>query len=1043
MKKRKINIKSALTVISILFVMLTNSFAGTTGKISGKVTDGETGMPLPGANIIIEGTSIGTASDIDGNYSILNVSPGNYTIKFSMVGFADVIVQEVRVEIDLTTNVNVQLTTTSISSEEVIIVAERPVVARDVSSSQMNITGKSIEALPVTTVEQVISLQAGVQQSSSGIIVRGGSANQTVFMVDGFSQNDERANIPYTTVSLSSVKEIKVQTGGFNAEYGNMRSGLINVVTKEGSRTKYSATVSFRMAPATSKHFGNSIYDPYSYFNRPYNDPDVMWNGTNSGVWDSYTQRQYPQFEGWNAVSESTLRNSDESTHVTPAAAKQIYDWEHRRTGDIEDPDYNVDLGFGGPVPFVSNMLGNLRFYFSYFNTNEMFVFPLSRDSYKEDYGQIKFISNISSGLKLTVNGMYGEINSVSAYNWNPPTGSVLRSTSGVAGLVNRENLNMPGYFSPSDIYRTSFGAKLTHVFSAATFYQFQIQHKINRYNTFELTGRDTSKTNEIFPGYFADEAPSGYWGNSVSGIDGMSLGGWMNLGRDKSVNSTTSFRFDFTSQLNSSNMVKAGFEIVYNNYDINTGTYSPSMTTWTRSQIYELTPLRISAYAQDKLEYEGFVMNIGLRADYSAPNSNWYQLTEYDQYLQAGYGNSIEDDVPTEKVSGRLYLSPRLGISHPITTNSKLYFNYGHFFSEPSSTYRFLLQRESNGMVKFIGNPYMDPEKTIAYELGFSQNISDMYLLNVAAYYKDITNQPGWIFYQNTNSSVSYNTSANNNYQDIRGFELTLSKTRGDWIRGFINYTYDVRTSGYFGLTSYYEDPIKQRDYLALNPYQYKPQPQPYARLNVEFLTPVDYGSELGGIHPFGSWSFNLLADWRSGAYETYNPNNLPGIIDNVQWVDWFNIDIRLSKTIVLDDFNLQFYLDVSNVLNLKHLSSAGFSDKFDALDYKESLHFDWEEGAENGNDKLGDYRAPGVEYVNISSVENINNVVNPDSKTLYYDSDTDRYFQYESDGWEKANDSYVHEVITNKAYIDNPNIQAFTFLNPRTITLGIRIDF
>lgn len=1030
-------------VVAILLILATSVFAGTTGKISGKITDKETGMPLPGANIIIVGTNIGTASDVDGNYSILNISPDAYNVRFSMMGYSDVFVKDVKVEIDLTTSIDVQLSITSISSEEVIIVAEAPVVARDVSNSQMNITGKSIESLPVTTVEQVISLQAGIQQGSSGIVVRGGSANQTVFMVDGFSQNDERANLPYTTVSLSSIKEIKVQTGGFNAEYGNIRSGLINVVTKEGSQSNYNGAVNFKISPAQSKHFGNSIYDANSYFNRPYNDPDVMWNGTNSGAWSSFMQRQYPQFEGWNSVSENTLDNADESKHLTAAGAKQLYDWQHRRTGDIEKPDYNIDLGFGGPVPFIGKQLGNLRFFFSYFNTTEMFVFPLSRDAYKEDYGQIKFVSDISPSLKLTVNGMYGEINSVSAYDWDIPNGQVLRSTSGIANLVNIENLYMPGYYSPSDIYRSSFGAKLSNVISAETYYEIKIQHKRNEYKTFELPLRDTSKIYEIMPGYFVDEAPYGYWGTSVSGVDGMSLGGWMNLGRDQSVNSTTSLQFDYTSQINSSNMIKAGFEAVYNDYNINAGTYSPSMTTWTRSQIYELTPFRISAYAQDKMEYEGFVMNVGFRADYSAPNSDWYQLKDYDQYLQAGYGKSLEGDVPTEKVSGKLYLSPRLGISHPITTNSKLYFNYGHFMSEPSSVYRFLLQRESNGMVKFLGNPFMEPEKTIAYELGYSQNIVDLFLLNVAAYYKDVTNQPGWIFYQNTNSSVSYNTSANNNYADIRGFEVTLSKNRGDWVRGFINYTYDVRTSGYFGLTSYYQDPIKQRDYLALNPKQSKPHPQPYARLNLEFFTPDNYGKEVGGIFPFGSWSFNILADWHAGAYDTFNPKSLPGIIDNVQWRDWFNIDIRLSKTIIMESFNLQFYLDVSNVFDLKHLSSAGFSDRYDELDYKESLHFDWEEGAEKGNDKLGDYRAPGVEYVNIKSVSDINQVVQPDAEILYYDSNSERYYQYENNSWQKANEAFVYNAINNKAYIDNPNIQSFTFLNPRIITLGIKIDF
>jgi hypothetical protein len=210
-----------------------------------------------------------------------------------------------------------------------------------------------------------------------------------------------------------------------------------------------------------------------------------------------------------------------------------------------------------------------------------------------------------------------------------------------------------------------------------------------------------------------------------------------------------------------------------------------------------------------------------------------------------------------------------------------------------------------------------------------------------------------------------------------------------------------------------------------------------------LEFFTPDNFGKEIGGIYPFGSWSFNILTDWRAGAYDTFNPKSLPGIVDNVQWQDWFNIDIRISKTIIMESFNLQFYLNISNVLNLKHLSSAGFSDQYDELDYKESLHFNWEEGAEKGNDKLGDYRAPGVEYVSIKSVSNINQIVQPDETALYYDSNSERYYQYENNSWQKADEAFVHDAISNKAYIDNPNIQSFTFLNPRMITFGIKIDF
>jgi outer membrane receptor protein involved in Fe transport len=526
---------------------------------------------------------------------------------------------------------------------------------------------------------------------------------------------------------------------------------------------------------------------------------------------------------------------------------------------------------------------------------------------------------------------------------------------------------------------------------------------------------RDTTKRYQPSPGYYTDEAPFGYWGNSVSGIDGMSMGGWMNLGRDQSVNSTTSFKFDFMSQLNFTNQLKAGFEFIYNDYNINAGTFSPSMSTWTREQAYQLFPYRLSAYFQDKLEFEGFIMNLGLRAEYSDPNTDWFKLSDYDKEYSAGYGNSLENSAQKENIKGQLYLSPRLGVSHPITDNSKLYFNYGHFLSEPASSYRFRLQRESNGLVTFIGNPNLKLERTIAYELGYSQNLFNRFLLNISAYYKDVIDQIGWVYFQNLNSTVQYNKAANNNYADIRGLEITLSKIWGRWIRGFVNYTYDVRTSGYFGLTKYFEDPVEQRDYLKLNPYQSKPNPQPFARINLELLTPSDFGPEISGSHPFADITLNILADWKAGAYTTFNPHNIPGIIDNVQWADWYNIDIRFSKDINLEYFNLRLYVDVNNVLNTKHLSQAGFSDVYDYNDYLESLNFSWEEGDNKGNDKIGDYRPDNVAYEPLER--------NPDNDPAI----------------SRRND----ERKKNKSYIDMPNIKSMTFLNPRKITFGIKLDF
>ena len=530
--------------------------------------------------------------------------------------------------------------------------------------------------------------------------------------------------------------------------------------------------------------------------------------------------------------------------------------------------------------------------------------------------------------------GLYGEVHSVSPYQWTTtPTGYVLRGQEEIANLTNSSNTGMsipfmPDYFSPSSVYRTLVGLKFNHTLSNTTFYEASLQYKYAYNSTYKTPDRDLTARYEIVPGYFTDEAPYGYYGYGQTGVAGMHLGGWMNLGRDNSKNSTTTFAFNLNTQMDAHNFVKTGVEFVYNDFRINSTTESPSMGTWTRSMIYNIYPYRLGVYAQDKLEFEGFIANLGVRLDYSNPNGDALDLQPYDEYYEAGYGNSIEEAAPKKASEPQFKISPRLGISHPITEDSKLYFNYGHYVQEPFSSSRFRLQRESNGLVTYVGDPNLLYEQTVSYELGYEHNIADFVLLKLAGYYKDITDQPGDIFYQNINGTVQYYKTENNNYADIRGFELTLYKRAGEWFTGFMNYTYDVRTSGYFGLRRYYQDPNEQRDYLRQNPYQSRPHPMPYARANLNFFTPADIGPEWGMFKPLANWRLNLLADWQSGSYETYNPDNIPGVVDDVQWKDYLNVDLRLTKTIDFDFFNIQLFMDIINIFNYKYMSEAGFSD-------------------------------------------------------------------------------------------------------------------
>jgi hypothetical protein len=391
------------------------------------------------------------------------------------------------------------------------------------------------------------------------------------------------------------------------------------------------------------------------------------------------------------------------------------------------------------------------------------------------------------------------------------------------------------------------------------------------------------------------------------------------------------------------------------------------------------------------------------------------YVLEDYDEFYEQGNGDLIENEAPAEDSKSTLKVSPRLGISHPITESSKLYFNYGHFQSEPASSYRFRIQRESNGLVTHIGNPNMIFEQTIAYELGYSQSWKE-YLFNISTYYKDVTDEPNWVYYGNMGRSISYKKAMNNEYEDIRGVEVTLNKKSGKWITGFINYTYMARSYGYFGLTNYYQDPQEQQEYLQLNPYQERPHPLPYWRGNLQFTIPDNYGPLVHGLfRPLGGWKLNILGSYNTGTYATYNPNSIPGVVDNIQWKDRYNVDLKFSKLVTFKSVKAKIFIDISNALNSKFMSSAGFSDYYDYLDYIQSLNFSWEDGVEKGSDRVGVFRDWNIEYDPLEH--------NPEN----------------SPEIKARND----ERKKTKSYIDMPNIKAFTFLNPIKITFGFTLIF
>ena len=256
----------------------------------------------------------------------------------------------------------------------------------------------------------------------------------------------------------------------------------------------------------------------------------------------------------------------------------------------------------------------------------------------------------------------------------------------------------------------------------------------------------------------------------------------------------------------------------------------------------------------------------------------------------------------------------------------------------------------------------------------------------------------------------------------------------------------------GKFGWGRYYESGVDQADYINNDGQtwfkQDKPMPRPVARANIDIFTPQGLGDFISG------WRLNILSTWKAGSYTSWSGNagQTAETTNNLQWLDSYNTDIRLSKSLDFGTFDIQFYVQINNVFNAKVLSSTGFSRfNFDYDNYMKSLHLP--EDIANydnqryynvpGSDQPGDYRRNNAEYTPIEAVSNINNIEKPIEDLIYFDSATRRYYEYStSTGWGRSDEKKIQKILDDKSYIDMPNYGFFSFLNPRDIFFGLKFN-
>jgi hypothetical protein len=1020
------------TIASILFLAFAASSIawGANGKITGRVIERETGQPLPSAIVMITGVisptgaevpldrPLGASSDIDGYYFIMNVSPGTYAMRVSQVGYAPVVKKNIHVESDRTITINFDLASSAVQVEQVVVTAQREIVRKDVSATQEIVIPTKMQEMPVVRVDEFVGRLKGVELVSNadgnGLAVRGGAIRETDIRLDGMSLQDPRSDNSYLAFNSTTIQEIQVLTGGFEAKYGGIRSGLLNVVTKDGSRDRYTAALKVDIAPANQKRsFGTDPYSNDSWIYKIYSGKYAMHG---AGADSLLVPKEFRSFKGWTA----NISGLGDYNYLDSTQRLDLWNRTHPQYSYRDKQDVFMEGSITGPlpsvgIPFWGDYADRTTFLLGFKYENSQLAFPLGpRDNYLDWNTQLKLTSQLADNLKLSINGMYANIQTnsgggTSSYGGSlvdaSSTNSFLNSTpssvarqanliAGSQGMLQMFNKSRLQYFDQRYIVG---GVKLTNTFSAKGFFTLDFQAGYTDQNLAPFA-EDTSRSDAWITYYSAkykktvrfQNAPSLGSPNGSTNIGTDVLGTFDLYGGAQHADSSHSMVYqlkgDMTLQLGRHHQFDAGFSARIQDIFVYSGTWYQSQISFTPDlwQYYKATPLDLGAYVQDKLEFDGVVINAGLRLDVLDPMKKGYltgfPVTEaYKDFYNSVYLNTagawgsyerwlnfrtlLENPTGWPQTENRIqaYLSPRLGVSFPITDASKMYFNYGHFYQRPPTAFMYS-QNIYVGSVA-VPTPNLDMALTVSYEFGYEQMFLDDFVVNVAAYYKDNRNEPlarAFVNYYHDNDVVSYFPDA---YSDIRGVEVRVERPVGTYVSFYGMYDYSLYSGGQSGLSTVYEDRLEAKtEGESRSATLYSNDPRPRANFTLNLHTPKDFGPSIFGVDLLGRLMCDVFFEWRSGGRYLWNPD-AQDVKDRlyVDAINTWNVDLRGSKMFDIGVGELELVLTVKNLTNNKWLSIDNLT-REQLTDYKNSLKPSFildANGKPLGNDKWGQYKS------------------------------------------------------------------------------------
>ncbi|UCF62975.1 MAG: TonB-dependent receptor [bacterium] len=825
--------KKTIAVI-LFFLILFNLLLAqedTRGSMKGIVTDSQSGEPLIGVNIVVLGTYLGASSDEDGFYLISEVKSGEYTLEVSYIGYKVVRRTGVRLNPGEAVTLNFELESTALAlGQEIVVIGEKPLIQFDETSTTRSMTSQDIANQTFDNVKAVVSTQVGIVEQDDQIHIRGGRTYEAQYLLDGISVQDPLSGTGFgLNISANAIEEVNVITGGFNAEYGQATSGVISVRTKSGS-DRYEGFASYK-----SDHLGLFQDQSWSFnsdileFNLSGPEPLTSYalKGLNlkipgriyffgnfyTHLADDYTRRTATQL--YSSIAPTmTLFGRDVLT-PTSLAPRQNNNWSglFKLTWKM-NPTQELIFSYNRSISINQNTQA--------LQTNLEYVEP--GPGFPYDYS-----------MNLDIFNTYTHDNEKISFQW-------------------RQTLNNTTFY---ELQLSQYWAHLRSDWNGEHWSVYGQPIDVARLPVQYYIPRNDSTKVRVIPGDgFYDYGNASFW-------------------HDHYIEWYT-FKGDFTKLFGNIHTLKAGIETSFKEMQM-IDIVDPYLEGGFGStqDIYRVFPADGALYAQDNIKFEGFYLNVGARLDYWMPGELVDEAVEDTTNLltpemRQGYLDN------TYELFGhrfKMRIMPRVAVSHPVSDNLMLFFNYGHFskLPKPQFVYAKLAGVSSKSAYQKFGNPNLNPETSVKYELGFRYKLNKNNVFNLTTYYTDIFD-----YVQTTTirgiprvgSAIFY---INLDYARSRGIEGEFRTRMGTYFSGVINGSFALTTtkssSPDIGLLvaqgSIDEEPIKESYAQWDRPWQIS--------FNLNFNVPKGRAPRLLGIKILDDWNLNFR--WFGMAGRRFTP--------------------------------------------------------------------------------------------------------------------------------------------------------------------------